>query len=242
MADREIVTSIYNETGDQRWHLLVFDSANGAVLHDLIDHVIEGAHDVNGDGDFELFVQTTDGALIPAASTVQILDWNGAGFAAIWSQPNAAFVRADLSDFPLNVNSATSTGKSDLLTGRLAAGQEETFFTRRLLDAQAATTEITAWQLTGTGGAAAIGVATGVNLSVAAVRQASPGQTSVLFSTEFLGTAGLAAGDYDGSGLVDGNDLLTWQRQLGLSVVVGSGADGNGNGVVDAGDLNYLAD
>ncbi|MBA4107782.1 MAG: hypothetical protein C0485_18770 [Pirellula sp.] len=233
----EIVTSIYNETGDQRWHLLVFDSANGAVLHNLIDHVIEGARDVNGDGDFELFVQTTDGALIPAASTVQILDWNGAGFAAIWSQPNAAFVRADLSDFPLNVNSAASTGKSDLLTGRLAAGQEETFFTRRLLDAQAATTEITAWQLTGTGGAAAIGAATGVNLSVAAVRQASPGQTSVLFSTDFLGTAGLAAGDYDGSGLVGGNDLLNWQRQLGLSVVAGSGADGNGNGVVDAGDL-----
>ena len=233
----EIITSIYNETGDQRWHLLVFDSANGAILYNLIDRVIEGARDVNGDGDFELFVQATDGALIPAASTVQILDWTGAGFATLWSQPDAAFVRADLADFPLNVNSATSTGKSDLLTGRLAAGQPETFFTRRSLDAQAATTEITAWQLIGTGGATAIGGATGVNLSVTAVRQASSGQASVLFSTEFLGTAGLATGDYDGSGVVDGNDFLSWQRQLGLSVVPGAGADGNGNGVVEAGDL-----
>jgi hypothetical protein len=234
----EIVTSIYNETGDQRWHLLVFDSANGAILHDLVDHVIEGARDVNGDGDFELFVQTTDGALIPAASTVKLLDWHGAGFATIWSQPNSAFVRADIDDFPLNVNSATSTGKSDLLTGRLAAGQEEAFFTRRILDAQSANAEITVWQLAGVGEPVAIGVATGVNLNVSAVRQASPGQASVLFSTEFLGTAGLAPGDYDGSGAVDGKDFLIWQRQLGLSVAAGSGADGNRNGVVDAADLS----
>jgi hypothetical protein len=45
-------------------------------------------------------------------------------------------------------------------------------------------------------------------------------------------------GDYDGDADVDGNDFLTWQRQLGASSIpAGSGADGNANGVVDGGDL-----
>lgn len=45
-------------------------------------------------------------------------------------------------------------------------------------------------------------------------------------------------GDYNGDLAVNGSDLLLWQRRLGTSVSsVGSGADGNRNGVVDAGDL-----
>lgn len=45
-------------------------------------------------------------------------------------------------------------------------------------------------------------------------------------------------GDYDGSGNVSGNDFLLWQRRLGSPAApAGSGADGNQNGVVDAGDL-----
>jgi hypothetical protein len=46
------------------------------------------------------------------------------------------------------------------------------------------------------------------------------------------------AGDYDEDGDADGNDFLLWQRQLGSPAVPnGSGADGNGNGTVDAPDL-----
>jgi hypothetical protein len=45
------------------------------------------------------------------------------------------------------------------------------------------------------------------------------------------------AGDYDADGDSDGNDFLTWQRQLGSTVTAGTGADGSGNGTVDAPDL-----
>jgi hypothetical protein len=44
-------------------------------------------------------------------------------------------------------------------------------------------------------------------------------------------------GDYDADADVDGADFLLWQRSLGSSVAVGSGADGSGNGLVDAEDL-----
>jgi hypothetical protein len=44
-------------------------------------------------------------------------------------------------------------------------------------------------------------------------------------------------GDYNGDHLVDGAELLLWQRTLGASVPKYAGADGNGNGVIDVGDL-----
>lgn len=44
------------------------------------------------------------------------------------------------------------------------------------------------------------------------------------------------SGDYNADGVVDGSDLLVWQRQLGGSV--GISADGDGSFIVDAGDLH----
>ncbi|HMO83529.1 MAG TPA: hypothetical protein PKC18_01275 [Lacipirellulaceae bacterium] len=42
-------------------------------------------------------------------------------------------------------------------------------------------------------------------------------------------------GDYNDDGVVDGDDLLTWQRTLGSPISVH--VDGDGSGLVDAGDL-----
>jgi len=51
------------------------------------------------------------------------------------------------------------------------------------------------------------------------------------------------AGDYNADGVVDGADLLVWQRTLGTAATpAGSGADGNGNGGVDADDLTIWRD
>src|SRR5262249_43936406 len=47
-----------------------------------------------------------------------------------------------------------------------------------------------------------------------------------------------AAGDYDGSGFVDGGDFLLWQRTFGnVANPPGSGADGSQNGVIDGADF-----
>jgi hypothetical protein len=44
-------------------------------------------------------------------------------------------------------------------------------------------------------------------------------------------------GDYDDDFDVDGADFLLWQRGVGAGVLQGSGADGNGDGLIDARDL-----
>jgi hypothetical protein len=49
-------------------------------------------------------------------------------------------------------------------------------------------------------------------------------------------------GDYDNDGDVDGNDFLAWQRTLAATGAAFRGADGSGNGVVDAADLTVWRD
>jgi ELWxxDGT repeat protein len=45
-------------------------------------------------------------------------------------------------------------------------------------------------------------------------------------------------GDFDRDGVVNGNDFLRWQRELGsVAPIRGAGADGDGTGLVDGGDL-----
>ena len=109
----EIVSTVFNETGDNRWHVVVRNALTGAVIHDLADHAVDGARDVDGDGNVELFVRETQGALLSESSTVKIIDWNGAAFDTLWSHTNSGFVSQNIQDFPLFVNSATSTGKQD---------------------------------------------------------------------------------------------------------------------------------
>ncbi|QEG36007.1 DUF659 domain-containing protein [Bythopirellula goksoeyrii] len=55
---------------------------------------------------------------------------------------------------------------------------------------------------------------------------------------QWAGTIMAATGDFDGDGDTDGSDFLKWQRDFGQDVATpGDGADGDGNGMVDAGDL-----
>jgi hypothetical protein len=44
-------------------------------------------------------------------------------------------------------------------------------------------------------------------------------------------------GDYDGNGLVDGADAAAWRANYGLAVEIGTSADGNRDGVVNAADF-----
>src|SRR6185312_17081365 len=44
------------------------------------------------------------------------------------------------------------------------------------------------------------------------------------------------AGDYNRDQVVDGSDYILWRRTTGLHVANFSGADGDGNGIVDQAD------
>ena len=50
----EIVGSIYNDTGDNSWHLIVFDALSGDVKLDLPGYYYWGAEDIDSDGVMEI--------------------------------------------------------------------------------------------------------------------------------------------------------------------------------------------
>ena len=232
-----LATSVFNETGDNLWHVLIFDAATGALLHDLPNHAIDGSHDVNGDGDYELLVRQTQGTLLPSSTTVKILDWNGSGFDALWSRENVEFVTQDISDFPANANSATATGKLDLLVGSLQTGGFEHFFTRNVTNSATNEALIEFWQLDGAGNVAGAGSALGLNLDALAVRETVDASGSILLSAQVVGDATVLDADFNADRDRNGIDFLLWQRGMGLT----SGAtlaDGDANGDEKVDDLD----
>jgi hypothetical protein len=73
------------------------------------------------------------------------------------------------------------------------------------------------------------------NPTIKARFRTSAGAWSVLVEASY---ATYLAGDYIVDGVVDGADFLLWQRQLGSTASpMGAGADGDGSGTVDSGDL-----
>ncbi|MEO2049432.1 MAG: PQQ-binding-like beta-propeller repeat protein, partial [Pirellulales bacterium] len=232
-----IATSVFNETGDNLWHVLIFDAATGSILHDLPNHAIDGSYDVDGNGDYELFIRQTQGSLLPPTATVKILDWNGNGFDTLWSQNDTSFVTQDISDFLPNVNSATSTGKLDLLIGALQPGGQDHFFTRTVLDPATNEARVDIWQLDGLGGVSGTGSASGLNLDALAVRESVDSSASILLSAEVIGDVTLLDADFDGDRNRDGQDFLAWQRGFGITsgASIGDG-DANGDSKVDSDD------
>lgn len=234
----EIVTSIYNETDDGRWHLRVFDAFTGAFVQDLPDHAIDGARDVDGDGDYELFVRETSGPLLPASGTIKILDWNGNGFDTLWTQNNSGFVSQDLSDFPAHVNSATATGKLDLLTGPAGPSGEQAFFTRQTTDAAKSIFTIEAWQWDNQANFSQFAEVTGPNLDAIAVRDALSNATSMLLSAEVFGDSTPLDADFNSDGVVDGNDTAIWATGFGTPAgAAKSDGDADDNGAVNGFDF-----
>ena len=241
-GELEIVSTVFNETGDNRWHVVVRNALTGSVVNDLVDHAVDGTRDIDQDGDLELFVRQTTGSLFSETSTLKILNFSGTGYDTLWSEEMAGFVSQDIADFPLFVNSRTSTGKQDLLTGAVAAGEQELFFTRKRIDSARNIHEIKVWQLDGAEVPVQLGSATGSNLDVLATRKVTGSSGSILLSAEVVGADDGLAGDYNQDARVDAADYTWWQDTVGQTVPVGSGADGDQNGTVDQGDYQIWRD
>jgi hypothetical protein len=175
----DIVDSIYNESGDGRWHVVVRSGLNGAVLATLPGYFLWGAADLDGNGRSELFVsQAPAGAVVPTPAALRVVELQATTFQMRWQLSGAEFQTQYVPEFPNAVNAGSIGARQRLLVGQLEEGGPQTFFTRRTLDAASGQTEITAWQL-GPGGIQAVGTLAGSRLEVLAV-QPAPGEPSLL--------------------------------------------------------------
>jgi hypothetical protein len=185
----EIVVSIYNESGDQRWHVLAFDGMTGSVLLDLADHYLQGLADVDGDGNQELFVTASPLGPAPATSgDIQILDFDGGEIQSLWALSNAGFQTGAVQNFSANVNSGAGTGRETLLTGAIEAGNSlPVFFTRQIVDSSTQLVKLTAWRYHGDGNFNELASAVGANLQAVGTQIGSASTDQILVTVEAVG-------------------------------------------------------
>ncbi|MEI6503247.1 MAG: hypothetical protein WCP21_19725, partial [Armatimonadota bacterium] len=68
----EVLANLFNDTGDNRWHLMAYEGTTGKVKLDVPDVYAYAAQDVTGDGVPELFCSKTSGQLLPDPAALMV--------------------------------------------------------------------------------------------------------------------------------------------------------------------------
>jgi len=87
----EVLVNLYNDTGDERWHVTVHDGLTGEVRADLPDVHLDALADVNGDGIAELLVTRTAGQGLPAFGPSAVYTVAGGTAMALWEDTAAGW-------------------------------------------------------------------------------------------------------------------------------------------------------
>jgi hypothetical protein len=134
----EVVTNLYNDTCDKRWHVMVYDALTGETVCDLPGMFMSGLQDVDGDGRVELFCCATTGLFEPTSAPLSIIALTpgealAGGIRALepvtrWSRPAGAWVVAPRR-YPLYMNSLVAHGEDNIVTAPAGDGQVAVYVT-----------------------------------------------------------------------------------------------------------------
>src|SRR3989440_5614467 len=137
-ARPEIVLNLFNDSGDGQWHVVVLNAATGAQLFDLPRQYMQGTADVESKGKDELFLIETNGALVPAFGTIQLMDLRGGAPSVKWSQTNSAWIWADLLGMDATWSTSAAQGMRQVLLSVSGRGERPAFLVaQRKADAEA---------------------------------------------------------------------------------------------------------
>lgn len=141
---RELLLSVYNHTGDGRWHVVALDSATGETILDLPGEFLHGLHDVDGDGVSELWCSATrQGPLIPDPSRLSLYSARGRTAHRVWGLPEAAFAVSPVEELPPHVNTGAALGTETVLFRTLDG--HGVFFTSSPEAGTSANARVTCW-------------------------------------------------------------------------------------------------
>ena len=111
----EVLASIYNGAGDDRWHLVAYDALTGAVRTDLVDQQLVGLLDLDRDGVTELLTTESVGATTPQFGTIAIWSLRSGTPKRLWSMAQSAWQTQD-EVLPGNIKSSATLGKRTVLS------------------------------------------------------------------------------------------------------------------------------
>ncbi len=111
---KEVVGNLIIATengGDGKWHLKVFNAANGQVIADISDQFAFALKDIDNDGKKEILAQSTFQGSIPKFGTVSAFDFTGSGLNLKWT-----LIKSSL-DFKFLHNVQSPLSNSNQTTG-----------------------------------------------------------------------------------------------------------------------------
>jgi|GEM_PF-863554 hypothetical protein len=126
----EVVYSIYNDSGDKEWHIVAVDALSGETRYDFPQHFLNGIHDLDGDGTFELLVSETRGEALPpyAPLAVWTLEQAGAAPQVRWSHAGGSFSTRLLDRMALQVATGAADGRRTTVVGDADSDGSLNFF------------------------------------------------------------------------------------------------------------------
>lgn len=96
----EIVTSILNETGDGRWHVVAYEAGTGNVILDLVDRHLAGMADLDGDGVSELLLSNASGRVIAEHGNIEVQSFLQNEQSILWSSEAEGFETYNTRPYP----------------------------------------------------------------------------------------------------------------------------------------------
>lgn len=204
----EIVTSIFNENGDEKWHVVVFDGLSGAIELDLADSYLSGLGDLDGDQVAELLVSDTSGSGVPKFGNIRVISFDGQTLSTLWSAQNEEFAVYGAPGFPDVANPGTTFHRRDAFL-RNDWGAQPVFATRAR---GASEPDITLRFYSSDGnGIAQIGSMTGPRLTILSMPESTPERGVLVQSiTETASEGSLSLTNLSGvlelTGRIDSND------------------------------------
>ncbi len=69
---KTLVLNLFNDTDDERWHVMVYEPMTGKVVTDLPDRYLHGIADLDGDGRDELLLSSANGRAVPRVGPLYI--------------------------------------------------------------------------------------------------------------------------------------------------------------------------
>ena len=110
----ELVFSLYNDAGDERWHVVGIDALTGATAYDLPGAFLLGHADLDGDGRQELMAITASGLPVPDYAMAMIV--RPSADAPVTDRfVESTFATHTVASMDLNQNTGASDGRREAI-------------------------------------------------------------------------------------------------------------------------------
>lgn len=103
---QEVVYSLFNDTGDNQWHLLIYDAQTATLELNLTGYHLIDIIDLDRDDQLEICV-SQESASVPAINNFHILHGINDTYALVYSNASAAILRDWSQYLPVDVNSTS---------------------------------------------------------------------------------------------------------------------------------------